>query len=409
MFKKNSIMPWMNWGITSSFVLFQFFLQATSGLMAKSWVHDFNLTTTQLGSLSAAFFMTYVLIQIPVGLAYDRFGARKVLILASSLLTAGIFLLALSQNYLQAYLSRMLMGLGSGFGFVGMLYVTASWFSGRQFAMMVGLAETLAMMGVALGEIGMAWMVTHLGWRSTFVLAGILSMMVIALVYLFIYDQTTDLKTNKESYPVSKALKQVVKTKQVWITGLYGFAMVAVVNVFSTLWGVPFLLKAYAPISLHTVSSLIAMTFLGLGLGGPCIAWLVERFDKRRLFMRWFACITTLSFILILYGQRLPIYSLSILLFILGFFSAGYIQVFAVVKDSIPIKLRATALATVNMILMSSAPILQPLIGKAIDMGFSYTEAISIQIMTLLLAILCSFAIDKRAVKNLKTPADCRT
>ncbi len=399
MLKRSSSLPWINWGITTSFVLFQFFLQATSGLMAKAWTRDFDLTSTQLGSLSAAFFISYVLIQIPVGLAYDRFGARKVLVIASCLLTAGIFALAVSQSYIQAFMSRMLMGLGSGFGFVGMLYVTASWFSGRQFAMMVGLAETLAMMGVALGEIGMAWMIMNHGWRMTVMLTGLVSLLVIILVLVFIQDQAEYIKSEEDGgYSLKSAIGRVLITPQVWIAGMYGFAMAAIINVFSTLWGVPYLLNHYHPISLHTVSSLIAMTFVGLGIGGPFIAWLVKRYDKRQLFMSVFAILTTLLLIIILYIPRLPLWSLYLLLLSMGFCSAGYIQVFAVVKESVDIKLRATALATVNMILMSCAPIMQPLIGKAIHLGFSYQHAISLLIMALLVAVFFSFYLDKNTI-----------
>ena len=49
-------LPWLNWGITTTFVLFQFFMQATAGLMANRWAIDFSISQTQVGNLSAAFF-----------------------------------------------------------------------------------------------------------------------------------------------------------------------------------------------------------------------------------------------------------------------------------------------------------------------------------------------------------------
>lgn len=396
MLKRKSILPLLNWAIATSFVLFQFFLQATAGLMAASWKIDFNLTATELGSLSAAFFITYVLMQIPVGLAYDRLGARKVLITASFMLAVGIFSLAFSQVYWQAFAARLLMGMGSGFGFVGMLYVTATWFSGRQFALLIGLAETLAMMGVALAEVGMAWVVTHYGWRFTLIIAGCCVLMVVLLALLFIEDQADYLsQEERRSDSLYSTLKQVLLNQQVWVAGLYGFAMVSIINVFATLWGVPFIKQHYHPISLHTVASLISMIFLGIGIGGPFLAWLTGFYNKRRLFMGCFALATSLLLMLIIYVPRLPLWELYLLLFLLGFFSSGYIQVFAVVKDAVTIRHRGAALSAANMIVMSSALLLQPLVGKALFLGFSYPQALSLLVLVLSVAIILSFYLDR--------------
>jgi MFS family permease len=98
MSNQKRFVPWLNWGVAVSFVLSQFFLQAASGLMAASWQNDLQLTTTQLGFLSAVFFIAYVVMQIPVGLAYDRFSARKILLVASVLLCTGTFGLGLSHT-----------------------------------------------------------------------------------------------------------------------------------------------------------------------------------------------------------------------------------------------------------------------------------------------------------------------
>lgn len=398
--QKRTLLPWLNWGTTTSFVLFQFFLQAASGLMAAGWQTDFQLTTTEVGSLSAAFFISYVIMQIPVGLAYDRFGARTILIVASILLCSGTFALAFSQLYWQAFVARMIMGIGSAFGFVGMLYVTASWFSGRHFALLVGISETLAMMGVALGEVGMAWIISHYGWRFTMMIGGWCALGVVLFVIVFVRDHKNLLikenKESKESLSFTTAIKEVISNKQVWLAGFYGFAMFSIVNVVVTLWGVPFFIHQHHPLSLHTAGIMMSMVFIGIGIGGPFNAWLVQRWKKRQALMSLFAFLTTIIFAIILYIPGLPLWSLSILLGLLGFFSSTYIQVFAVVKDSVAVGVRATALSTTNMLLMSSAPLLQPLIGKLLELNFTFPQALSVIFFLLVLSILLSFGLDKK-------------
>jgi MFS family permease len=394
-----SVMPilaWFSYGITTFFVLFQFFLQITAGLMARKWMHDFDLTTVQVGNLSAAFFYAYVLLQIPVGIAYDRYGVRKILITASLLLTSGCFLLGYATSYPMAFIARLLMGAGSSFGFVGMLYVTASWFSSRKFAVLVGLAETLAMVFVAIGAVALASLIYNIGWRHTMVISGISSAIVTLLIFIFIRDAKSPANQNtNEKISLRYALKYALTNRQIWLAGIYGFAMIALVNVFASLWGVPFFRHSYQAMDLHTAASLISAIFMGIAVGGPFNAWLSNLINKRKPIMIGF-CVTTLILMSILFAiPDLSLGALYLLLFFAGFFSSAYIQTFAITKESVQVEQRATCLATVNMILMSCAPLLQPLIGYLIHLGASYRQAVMILPGFLVIAFIAALLLEE--------------
>ncbi|WP_419420096.1 MFS transporter [Legionella sp. D16C41] len=397
---QKKLIPWINWGIAVSFVLSQFFLQAASGLMAAFWQKDFALNTTQVGFLSSVFFIAYVGMQIPVGLAYDRFGARKILLTASILLCLGTFGLGFSHNYWQAVIARILMGFGSSFGFVGMLYTTSSWFSSRYFALLVGLAETLAMIGVALAEIIMAWVISHYGWRVMLYIAGSGMFLINFLIYIFVRDRKTNQSKAKKAIALKDALLKTIRNKQVWFAGLYGFATFAVINVVVGLWGIPFMTQ-YHKLSLPTASSMMSMVFIGTAIGGPFNAWFVERWLNgrwlnRRFATTLFAIITAILFSALIYMPYLSVKLGFVLLFLIGFFSSIYIQVFAIVKDHTEPSVRATALATTNMLLMASAPILQPIIGKLLAINYSFPQALSLLVFIFIIAIGLSFGLDKK-------------
>lgn len=400
MSNQKRFVPWLNWGVAVSFVLSQFFLQASSGLMAASWQDDLQLTTTQLGFLSAVFFIAYVGMQIPVGLAYDRFSARKILLVASVLLCTGTFGLGLSHTYWQAIVARVLMGFGSSFGFIGMLYITSSWFASRYFTLLVGLAETLAMLGVALAEIIMARVISHYGWRVMLYVAGSFMLFIHLLIYLFVCDRRADhFKKIKKTLPLMLTLKKAATNKQVWFAGLYGFATFSVINVVVGLWGVPFFMQ-YHKLSLPEASSMISMVFIGTAIGGPFNAWLVERnLISRKLSTTLFAFITTIFFGFILYLPNLTVTAGFVLLFLIGFFSSIYVQVFAIVKDHTELNIRATALATTNMLLMSSAPILQPAIGKLLELNYSFIQSLTLIEIIFVISIGLSFGLDKKEEK----------
>ncbi|WP_367608195.1 MFS transporter [Legionella sp. W05-934-2] len=391
--------PWVNYFIVTGFVVFQFLLQTVAGIMAKAWMVDFQLDRAQVGYLSSVFFISYVLLQIPVGLLYDRYGVRKVLNIAALLLVCGIWGLAYSANYSQALASRVLMGAGSAFGFVGMLYVTAAWFRPKYFALLIGIAETIALLGVALGEVMMAYLVQCYGWQITLKIAGVFALLLCMLVFCFIKDRPRRKKNiiKQPTYGKHK-LRLILGNGRLWLAALYGFATVSIVNVFATMWSIPYLLQKYPAISLRMSGFVSSMVFIGIAIGGPTNAWLSQRYAIRRQVLILFAAITAILFSIMLF---LPLsYGWMIIVCIfLGFFSSTYIQIFAVVKEGATKETQGASLATANMILMSSAPILQSLTGWILSKQISYEHTFLIINVLLYMAILFAWRLGDKSVR----------
>ena len=387
-------LPWLNWGITTTFVLFQFFMQATAGLMANRWAIDFSISQTQVGNLSAAFFYSYVLLQIPAGIAYDKIGVRKVMISASLVLAVGCFFIAVAESYWLALIARLLMGAGSAFGFIGMLYVTAAWFSPKQFAVLVGIAETLAMAGVAVGEMGMASLIFHHGWRSTMVIAGIVAVMIHILTICFIRDTKTmvDYSNVQDNQPsLMTSISYALTNRQVWLAGIYGFALTSIINVFASLWAVPYLRHTYTWLNLHGAASLVSMVFLGVAIGGPTLAAISNHLNKRKIIMLLgggIYLVVSLYFFIMPFTELWVMY---VLMFLMGFSASGYILAFTLTKETTIEKYRGVTLSTMNMIFMSSGPILQPIIGFLLErgVGFHNTMLIIPGISLLALILFC--------------------
>ena len=66
---------------------------------------------------------------------------------------------------------------------------------------------------------------------------------------------------------------------------------------------------------------------------------------------------------------QMSLWTMTVVLFVLGFASGVYVVAFAVVRESIPLETRGVGLSFTNMMFMITAPILQPLIGYLIELG----------------------------------------
>jgi MFS family permease len=349
--------PYIPWLIATAFVVFQFFLQNSSSLMNEYWAKDFHLSNIQVSNLSAAFFYTYVLMQVPVGVLYDRFNTKKILFIAAILLAIGCILLALSPNYAIAVIARFLMGTGASFGYIGMLKVVLDNFKANKFTLILGIGETISMICITLGIIALGFFLKTNSWRTSMFICGIFAILLAIAIKTYLRDKPQQ-PNIVPLIDIMLQIKSLILNKQVILCSIYGFFAFSIFNAFTSLWGVSFLTNTYhyAP---ELAASMVSIVFMGVGVGAPMWGFLSKIYGNHLKIMLISAIGLTIVnfFIIIIPGlNELMMFSM---LFLSGLFCSGYLQAFTIVKDSVDPKLSGTALAFANMVLMAGAPIFQ--------------------------------------------------
>ena len=89
--------------------------------MPVDLMRDFAAGAAVLGNLSAIYLYAYAGLQMPIGLALDRWDARRMLTGAALVAAVGSATFAAAQGVGRAYLCRLLVGVGCAVGFVGTL------------------------------------------------------------------------------------------------------------------------------------------------------------------------------------------------------------------------------------------------------------------------------------------------
>ena len=122
-------------------MFFYVFLQRTApSVMTTELMRDFNITALALSNLSAVYFWSYVIVQVPVGLAVDRWGPKRVLSWAVALGAAGGLIFATADTLGSAGVGRFLVGAGGGVVFVCTLKIVTDWFPPHRLAMLIRTA-----------------------------------------------------------------------------------------------------------------------------------------------------------------------------------------------------------------------------------------------------------------------------
>jgi predicted MFS family arabinose efflux permease len=133
---------------------------------------EFALSASALGLLAAMFFAAYAAAQLPVGLALDIWGARRVQAVLALVAAMGFLICALATSPLMLATGRVVTGIGIAAGLIAMLKVNAQWYPKDRVAAMTGLGVFVGALGSLSATLPAALLVPVLGWRGVFALLG---------------------------------------------------------------------------------------------------------------------------------------------------------------------------------------------------------------------------------------------
>ncbi|PIZ04473.1 MAG: MFS transporter [Gammaproteobacteria bacterium CG_4_10_14_0_8_um_filter_38_16] len=358
-------LAWSVWVVATIFVLFQFFLQLSSGEIIDGLMKSFALTALGGGVLASSYYYIYVSLQIPAGLLMDRYGPRGILSLGALFVCLGCLLFSAAKTLPFALIGRILMGGGAAFAFVGCLNVIGIWFPKKQFALMTAIVETAGMIGAILGNFWIAIVIHRIGWRNCIFFAGLFSAVLTILLFFIVRNAPTQKRmpsVKKETISLIHGLRILLRKKVVWINGIYLGILFCVVTTFTALWAIPFL-EVSRHLTLLNASMIAATLYAGVGIGGPILGWLDARTKWRREILIINAFFAALFLFFVIFDTQLSLLMLSILLFLTGVCSSGYILTFAIANDISTTSNHATCIGFTNMLCVILAPIFQPLIG----------------------------------------------
>jgi MFS family permease len=360
------LLPWFMWGLAALFYCYEALLQVSPGVMVSDLMQAFSANASQLGLLAAIWFFAYSSMQIPVGIALDRLGPRRLLTLATLVCGIGSLIFGCAHILFMAGVGRLLIGLGSAFAVVSCMHICATWLPLRHFATLTGLMVTIGMLGAVGGEAPLALMVSSLGWRQTLILFGVIGLILSVAMWSVVRDKVHNVTTT-QSYNLLEGLKSVLRNKQNLIVAIYGGLMFAPTTTFGGLWGVPFLMTSYR-LTRPIAAALVSLLFVGWAVGSPLFGMISDRMRRRKfpMVLGNFAALILLS--MILFVPHLPLFLLGVLLFSFGFFSSGFLPSFSIIREINSPQVNATSIGFMNAFNMITGAILQPLIGLVLDL-----------------------------------------
>jgi sugar phosphate permease len=365
---KKLLLPFAMFLVATLFYLYEFVLRVAPSSMFSYLMTDFHIQATELGLLTSVYFISYSLLQVPIGALTDRFGPRRLLTFAILLCAFSTLLFAKTTDYFWVCVARFFIGAGSAFAFISCMKIITIWFGARWFPLLTGITLTIGTLGAVAGEIPISFAlgISSITWRGLMEFLGYVGLGIAVLAWLLIKDRNAhNPHPSYDNVRFWASLRGVAKSKQNWIIALYGFMVTAPTDAFGGLWGVPFLVQAHG-FSREAAATACAMTFVGIATGSPILGWLSTYWENRRRVM-WVGSLGSLIAIsTLIYSPVLSFGMASALFFAFGFLSS-YVLAFVVIRDIMPAQLVGTAVGFVNMGSMIGSSVLIYLMGWVLD------------------------------------------
>ena len=362
---------WLIWSFGPALFFYAFFQRVAPSIMIDPLMRDLDIHGAVLGNLSAFYFYSYALMQIPVGLLMNRFGPRRLLTFGATVCAVGTALFALAQNLPIAYAGRLLVGIGASFGFVSSLTLASRWLPKERFALSSGLLMAAGMAGGMLGQAPLAAFVEASGWRVAVGSSALLGFVLAAVIWLMVRDRhpgrDPGYDAPEQGSRLLDGLKIVIRTPQNLLTALVCASMTAPLLAFAGLWGVAWLMQAHA-MPRPQAAAMTSLLLLGWAAGSPAMGALGDRISKHRLALIVALLSGTCALAAIVYLDGLPTLVLGGLLLLAGISFGTMVLGFAHVRETNPTSLQGPAFGFLNASVVITGAIFQPLIGALLDM-----------------------------------------
>jgi MFS family permease len=159
-------------------------LRAVNAVLAPSLVAALALTPGQLGLLTSAFFFAFALVQLPVGMALDRYGPRQVQPVLMIVAAIGALLFAHGASFLQLVVARAIIGFGLGGCFMSAVKAVSTWINPTRLPSVHGYLIAVGGLGAASATLPVRLALHYTDWRGLFVVLAALIACVAALIWL---------------------------------------------------------------------------------------------------------------------------------------------------------------------------------------------------------------------------------
>lgn len=349
-----------------------YFYRISLAVVAGDLSRDLRLSPQQLGSLSSVLFYVYAVAQLPLGPMIDRLGGRLVISAFGVLTSIGGILFSQADNLAVAMAARVLIGIGTASVLMATLTIFSHWFSKQHFGKVSSYMVAVGNLGNLGATAPLALAVASIGWRSSFLVIGLIQVVVTLLVFALVRDRPADSPSGSgdaetklvEPVGMLAAWREIFGNRDFRLLGVISFAWYGNYLALQGLWGGPYLMQV-VHLSRQTTGHMLMFTSLGFIAGSLVNDSIARRFFKsyKKTLLAGQTLLLTLMTVFLLLADALPHSLLSLLFFAIGLAVSSGVMIYPIIRSMFPLRIVGTALTSLNYCVLLGAAVTQQVMG----------------------------------------------
>ena len=269
------------WTVFFSFALAYFlsyFYRVVNAVIAPDLIRDLHIGPADLGLLTSAYFISFALFQLPLGVLLDRFGPRRIASVLLLLAAAGATTFGLGRSLWGLSIGRALIGLGVSSGYMAAIKAFTLWFPTRQWPRINGFHLAAGGLGAISATLPVEWLLKVTTWRGLFPLLGLLTLMVGG----FIFFRVPEKKDEERSLSFRDQWQGVVRvftSSLFWKVAPLATLSQSSAMAIQGLWAGPWL-RDMAGLSRLETAGVLFWVSAAMMVGFMAVGFIAERLDR---------------------------------------------------------------------------------------------------------------------------------
>ena len=161
-----------------------------NAVLAPTLAAEFGLSAGGLGLLSSMYFLSFAVCQLPVGVAMDRFGPRRVNAALLLVAAAGGAWFAYAESAAAAIAARAVIGVGVSACLMASLTAFVLWYPPGRLSTMNAIAFSAGALGAMTTTVPLELLLRVWHWRQAFMLIVGATVAVSLVLWLWVPDRS---------------------------------------------------------------------------------------------------------------------------------------------------------------------------------------------------------------------------
>ncbi len=341
--------------------------RVVNAVISTDLVSDIAIGPSELGLLTATYFIAFASFQLPLGILLDRFGPRKTESILLLFAAAGAFVFAQAHSLTGLIIGRAFIGFGVSSCLMAAFKAYTLWFPRERLPMINGFQMASGGLGALAATSPVEFMLGVTDWRTIFLVLAALTL-VVAVVVWYIVPEKKRVTGGESLGGQLRGISEVFTSMQFWrVAPLTTMSQAAFLSI-QGLWSGPWL-RDVAGFDRSATASVLFMVAVAMICGFISLGSIAQRLDRTGVSVQATAVIGMSAFLLtqvvLVFG---PPEWAGFVWLLFGFFGTAGILAYAALTQSFQVHLSGRVTTGINLLVFVTAFAAQWVIGAVIEL-----------------------------------------